>query len=163
MEWYRLQIVLNDLITVLERLDRDHFPVSLPADEFQRQEPFFLIRFRNELAVTDSAAYDPVLSMDIRKYHIVLPAPDDSLTLMDARLMVRDRIQAKDIEALKDDYGKQFDYIRFQRASENADQKLGEDPDAIRARGRELSMQQRQHRYTDKASVSQEKNHHLER
>jgi hypothetical protein len=89
--------------------------------------------------------------------------PDDTLPLMDARLMIRDNIQAKDIEALKDDYGKQFDYIRFQRASENADQKLGEDPDAFRARGRELSMAQRQHRYTDKASVSQEKNHHLER
>jgi hypothetical protein len=48
------------------------------------------------------------------------------------------RIQAKDIESLKDDYGKQFDYLRFQRASENPDQRLSEDPDAFRARGREL-------------------------
>jgi hypothetical protein len=92
--------------------------------------------------------------------------PDKSLALMDARLMIRDRIQAKDIESLKDDYGKQFDYIRFQRASENADQKLGEDPDAFRARGRELSMQQRLQRHHEKpetSSVSHEKHYHLER
>jgi hypothetical protein len=92
--------------------------------------------------------------------------PDDTLPLMDARLMIRDNIQAKDIEALKDDYGKQFDYIRFQRASENADQKLGEDPDAFRARGRELSMQQRLQRHHEKpetSSVSHEKHYHLER
>ena len=65
--------------------------------------------------------------------------PDDSLTLMDARLMVRDRLQAKDMQSLKDEYGKLFDYTRFQRASENTDQKLGEDPDAFRARGRNLA------------------------
>lgn len=92
--------------------------------------------------------------------------PDDTLPLMDARLMIRDNIQAKDIEALKDDYGKQFDYIRFQRASENADQKLGEDPDAFRARGKVLSMQQRLQRHHEKpetSSVSHEKHYHLER
>ena len=65
--------------------------------------------------------------------------PDDSLTLMDARLMVRDKIQAKDIQALKDEYAKLFDYTRFQRASEKADQRLDEDPDTFRARGSELA------------------------
>ena len=64
--------------------------------------------------------------------------PDKSLPLMDARLMIRDRIQAKDIQALKDEYAKLFDYTRFQWASENTDQKLGEDPEAFRARGKEL-------------------------
>ena len=65
--------------------------------------------------------------------------PDDSLALMDARLMVRDRLQAKDMQSLKDEYGKLFDYTRFQRASEKTDQRLGENPDAFRARGRELA------------------------
>ena len=64
--------------------------------------------------------------------------PDKSLPLMDARLMIRDRIQAKDIQALKDEYAKLFDYTRFQWASENTDQRLGEDPEAFRARGKEL-------------------------
>lgn len=44
--------------------------------------------------------------------------PDKSLALMDARLMVRDRLQAKNMQSLKDEYGKLFDYTRFQRASE---------------------------------------------
>ena len=43
--------------------------------------------------------------------------PDDSLSLMDSRLMIRDSIQAKDMQSLKDEYGKLFDYTRFQRAS----------------------------------------------
>ena len=90
--------------------------------------------------------------------------PDKSLALMDARLIIRDRIQAKDIEALKDEFGKQFDYTRFQWASENTDQKLGEDPDAFRARGRELSMEQWLHRHLTKAektSSLREKQHRL--
>lgn len=65
--------------------------------------------------------------------------PDKSLALMDARLMVRDRLQAKNMQSLKDEYGKLFDYTRFQRASEKTDQRLGENPDAFRARGRELA------------------------
>ena len=76
--------------------------------------------------------------------------PDNTLSLMDARLMIRDQVQTKDIDSLKEIFGKHFDYVKFNRASEKTDEKLREDPEAFRARNllleREHLTRQNDHR-----------------
>ena len=68
---------------------------------------------------------------------------------MDARLSIRDRIQNKDIAALKGTFGTQFDYVTFNRASERTDERLGEDPQVFRSRSWELRRKQQSQRQID--------------
>ena len=78
--------------------------------------------------------------------------PDNALPLMDARLMIRDKIQDQGINSLKERFGKYFDYVKFNRAMENVDDKLCEDPEVFRVRGRELWMQRRQQNSAEKSA-----------
>lgn len=60
---------------------------------------------------------------------------------------------------LKERFGKYFDYAKFSHASEKVDEKLGEDPEVFRARGRELYEQIKAEKDIEMPHVKLENSH----